>query len=363
VTPLYDLDNNITAYSCQIVKGTEDNGFIVVTASSDLFPIVQFSYTSKSPSEALKESTTSESDASLDKVYYTGAFDYFAGLKDKRNNVKFKSINGDLIERNDINKKFKVKKDKSTKNKDVWKSLKQVDRKVINELFVAGVTQPSDNGAENTYAGVITDPATYLKNRFGQSNTYTLDSSKTKKLENVGNWLQKEYESVNGVNVAGNGVNNCTLSALSNILIYWSANGYSKVPLDKVAIYSKVRAEAVKLGYTPTDGIGVTKNNNLVDAVWKAFGYTTGSGSNDYLWSMSTFKSEIDNNRPVIFSLASRPYYNHTIAVRGYTTYKNGSSNYEFLVVRDNWNKGDCYVSDQEGYFGCATYITPPSSK
>ncbi len=369
VTPLFDLDNIVTAYSCQVVKELEYKGYIIVSASSDLFPIIQFSYTSKSPSETLKNSVENDSDSSVDKVYYTGGFNYFVEVKDKNNDMNCKLITGDKIKKGDIKRQIKVNKKKVAKNRNIWESLKQIDRNMVNELFVAGVSQPSSNGAENNYAGVITNPTSYLKNRFGQSNTYTVNNSRTKKLDYVGNWLMQDYESTNGVNVAGAQVNNCTLSSLANILIYWSINGCTKVPLDKVAIYSKVRTEAVKLGYNPTDGISVTKNNNLVTNVWAAFGYTNGSGTDDYGWGgqssmFDKFITEINAGRPVIFSLASRPYYNHTIAVRGYTSYVlSGVGSYDFLVVHDNWNSGDCYISDQEGYFGCMTRITPPSPK
>lgn len=153
----------------------------------------------------------------------------------------------------------------------------------------------------------------------------------SRNLSNVGNWLQKEYETTDGVGATtGNSVNNCSLSALANILIYYAANGYSKIPLDRIKIYNSFRQRAILLGYNNTDGISVTSIDNLVEEAWKSFGYTDGSGSNNYAWSFAVFEAQINNSRPALFSLASRPYYNHTVAVKGYNIYKNGTSTYHF---------------------------------
>lgn len=355
IKPLYDFNNNITAYSCQIVNGTVDSGYIVVSASSDLNPIVEFSYESKSPSNYVKSTLATQNNTLVEKVYYTGGLDYFAGLKEKNKNIVNKDFDNKKIDKNDFKNSFKVKKDKLKDNNNAWDSIKKVDRNSINIMFNAG----NNNAGE-----VISDPAAYLKNYLGTSNTFTRDANRTKLLDYVGNWLQTEYERTGGIgSTTGTGVENCTLSSLSNILIYFSVNGFSKVPSDKLSIYRTVRAQAVKLGYTNTDGLSQTKNNNLVDAVWKAFGYTDGSGSNDYVWTYTSIKSKIDINRPVMLSMATGQYYNHTIAVRGYTSYSYAMAVYDFLVVHDNWNKGDRYISDSETKFGCATYIYSPTVK
>lgn len=356
ITPLYDFDNNVTAYSCQVANGSIDSGYIVVSASSDLSPIIEFSYESKSPSNYVKSTLATQNNASVDKVYYTGGLDYSASLKDKNNNVIHKDFNNEKINKKNLDNSFKIKKDKLKSNNEDWASLKKVNRNSLNLLFNTG-------NADNTTGGVISDPAAFLKNNIPTTNTYTRDTANTKLLDYVGNWLQTDYERTGGIgSPSGNGVENCTLSSLSNILIYFSANGFTKVPLDRLSIYRTVRAEAVKLGYTNTDGISVTKHNNLVDAVWKAFGYSDGSGTNDYLWDFYSVKSKIDINRPVMLGCASGQYYNHTIAVRGYTNYKYGSTTYMFLVVRDNWNSGDRYIANGWN-IACATYIYSPTNK
>lgn len=357
VTALYDFDNNITAYSCQVVNGSIDSGYIVVSASSDLNPIIEFSYDSKSPSNYVKSTLANQTNESVDKVYFTGGLDYLAGFKDKNNNIINKDFNNKNIDKKDFKNSFKVKKDKRKGNNEAWGSIKKVNRNSINIMF-------STNSSDNTSGGVISDLAAYLKNYLGTNNTFTRVANRTKLLNYVGNWLMTDYEKTGGIGSGtGSGVENCTLSSLSNILIYFSANGFSKVPLDRMSIYRTVRAEAVKLGFTTAAGICHTQNNNLVNAVWKAFGYADGSGSNDYVWTYTSIKSKIDVNRPVMLSMATGQYYDHTIAVRGYTSYSYAMAVYDFLVVPDNWNSGDRYISNSETKFGCATYIYSPTVK
>ncbi|MCX8131431.1 MAG: Spi family protease inhibitor [Clostridia bacterium] len=355
VTPLYGLDEDVTTYVFNISKGSQPKGYIVVAANTEMNPVVEFSYSAKSPIENLEAYTNGNSKQK--KLHYLGNLNYFSEYE----NNDLVSDYGEKQSKDKVKKFFNVNKSDKANNKQIWGNILKANDSVLKDFFVG------DNGNGE----VISDPAIYLQNTWNSAATYFKDSSNTKLLDYVGNWLQKDYETSDGVGkTTGSGVNNCTLSSLSNIFIYFSANGWTKVPLDKSAIYSKVRAEAVSLGYTPSGGLGVTKNNNLVTNSWKAFGYTNGSGSTSYTWSFSSIRSEIDNNKPVLFSLASGQYYNHTVAVRGYTKYKTlyqgtiASYTHDFYVVHDNWNSGDRYIyATTSTLVGAATYITPATPK
>lgn len=96
----------------------------------------------------------------VDKTYYMGNLKYFVGVKDKNNKLTYKSNHQKKLDKKDISKSFKTTKTFEATNKAAWASIRKIDRKSINELFVAG-------GDPNTYANVINDPVTYLKNRFG----------------------------------------------------------------------------------------------------------------------------------------------------------------------------------------------------
>ena len=160
-------------------------------------------------------------------------------------------------------------------------------------------------------------------------------------------------------------------------MLYYRALGYKKIPSTNSTLYSKIKAEATYLGYNydKSTGLSVTKNNNFVTNVWRkgksktgGFGYTSGSGSNNYMWTNNTAISNIDNNRPFMFSLASGKYYDHTVTVYGYKIYKNKRTNkqYTFLMLRDGWSSSVRYLAwtnTPGGYVGCVTSVTPPTSK
>ena len=166
-------------------------------------------------------------------------------------------------------------------------------------------------------------------------------------------------------NFSGN--ENCTLVATYNIMRYYRSKGYSKIPSNNTTLYNKIMTQAKNLGYNPNNksGLSVTKNNNLITNTWKkGFGYSSGSGSNNYFWTNSSIRSSISNGKPFIFSMASKPYYNHSIVVYGYKVYKNNRTGkqYEFLIVSDGWSSTTRYLAP-ENYVGCMTSVTPPSSK
>ncbi|WP_054750261.1 hypothetical protein [Ruminiclostridium josui] len=91
-TPLYDLDNNVTAYECKVVKDVQEKGYIIISASSSLNPIVEFSYESTTPANYMDSIIASDSQSSAEKKYYLGNQQYFVGIKDKNNKLEFKSI-------------------------------------------------------------------------------------------------------------------------------------------------------------------------------------------------------------------------------------------------------------------------------
>lgn len=208
--------------------------------------------------------------------------------------------------------------------------------------------------ANTSSAGVITNPLTYLHKNVGKStDTYTL---KTVTLSGVTKTTCSSLD--NG--------NNCTLTALYNIMSYYRAKGYSKIPTSNSTLYSKIKKEATSLGYTASDGLTVTKNNNLVKNTWRnGFGYSSGNGSNNYLWTATSATKSIDNGKPFMFSLASGYYYDHTVAVYGYRVYTNNRTgkSYTFLQIADGWSSTArflAWTNTGESYVACMTSITAP---
>ena len=150
------------------------------------------------------------------------------------------------------------------------------------------------------------------------------------------------------------------------MVYYRDVKKYSKIPTTLSGLYKKIRTQATNLGYTPNGGIGLTKNNNLVTNTWRdGFGYTSGEGSNNYLWANSTAINLLDDKKPFMFSLASGAYYNHTITIYGYVIYQNNRTNssYTFLNVYDGWSRTPRYLAWTNTptiHIACLTSITAP---
>lgn len=100
---------------------------------------------------------------------------------------------------------------------------------------------------------------------------------------------------------------------------------------------------------------------------WReGFGYSTGNGRNNYLWTDTTVTDALDNGKPFLFSLASGYYYDHTVAVYGYKTYKNDRTGekYTFLLLADGWHSSVRYLAwtnTVEAYVACMTTIITPT--
>ena len=129
----------------------------------------------------------------------------------------------------------------------------------IEELFLG---KKKYSGQDGYGYGGIYDCMEYLKNRYG--GTITLKSSRSLSMKS---FLMSDLEV---------GANNCTLTAITRILYYYKQKGYYKIDSNYNDIYTKVRKVAVKYGYSPDDGTGFTKINNIVEEVLDGYGYKKG---------------------------------------------------------------------------------------
>lgn len=122
--------------------------------------------------------------------------------------------------------------------------------------FTCSIEVSPDNTDVN---GVITSPLTYLKNNYGKktdtysTSTVLLSGMSRKTCSDLG------------------GHNNCTLTALYNVIKYYQFHGYKKITGGNTRIYNVIKEQASELGYDyeSSTGLSVTKNNNLVKNVWR----------------------------------------------------------------------------------------------
>lgn len=333
-TILYNLDNSISGYLFEIETNGISTGYITIGNAENAFSIIEYACEDNSISDTMlmKEENANE------QVYLTDGYEYVKELGDSYVTQDKQCI--DIKECKDLD--IKVSK-QELKNADklvdcVEEYIKEEDDEKLE--FYAGKSQ------NNTEGGVISSIPKYLKNYAGKSYTYTYKSKKSKVLSGVGTYLMTDLDSSTA--------NCCTLTALCNAMIYYRDKaGYSKIPNSNEKLYKMIKKKAKKLGYKASEGLSVTKNNNLVKNLFSTYGYNV-SSTNSYAWTNTSVKDAINNHGPALMSFASGQYYNHTVMLYGYKTYTSSSgASYLFFVVRDGWNSGARYVAGA----GACSYV------
>ena len=75
------------------------------------------------------------------------------------------------------------------------------------------------------------------------------------------------------------------------------------------------------------------------------FGYTISSSTNTF-WTESGAKSAINSYGPILMSCANKPYYDHTIMLFGYVTYKSSANDkYVFFATKDGYTNSTRYYA------------------
>ena len=266
-------------------------------------------------------------------VYSSGLGEYFVLATSN----KLFDVEGNEIDRNIINTKNPSKKIKRNNVNDELKELKTS----LDEWMIGYNGQI--NGANGTNAG-ITNTYQYVNDRYGSGWIYT-----TNKILPVSAYIQSAFSTSDN--------NNCVLSSVTTLLKYYQQyKGYSNIPNNIYTIYADVRKIAVNHGYTTSNGTPFTKINNIVTDSFAKYGYASVKGNSNYILSYSTFRNEIDNNRPVLFSNANGYYSNHNFVVIGYRSYTRSSAAKYFLRVNDNWTTSERWYDYSA--FSCCGSLT-----
>ena len=336
VVPMKTLDNTIIGYTFELKTTGKDTGYIFVKYNEEYNEIVIAEYSPNAKPLYLEAKIK----GNIRDVYSVGAGEYLV----LSTNNKLYDIVGNEVDKNIIAQEKPTKKIKVNALNDSLKEL----HVSIDEWMLGYDGQLI--GADGTNAG-ITDPLAYLKSRYG--GTWTV---KEEKILSVTAYLQNGFSSTD--------INNCVLSSVTTVLNYYRSNkGYSKIPSNVYTIYSDVKAIAIKYGYSPSgdglwSGVWPTKINNIVTDAFAKYGYTV-SGNSDYILSFGTFKQEIDNNRPVLFSNSNGYYNDHNFVVRGYRVYQSGSTTKNLLRVNDNWTTSERWYDYSA--FNCCGSLTKMS--
>jgi len=139
--------------------------------------------------------------------------------------------------------------------------------------------------------------------------------------------------------------NNCTIVSVMNILEFYEKELKKRFFSDKEAAHKFVLEKAGSLNYTEK-GLPVYKNRKFIRTIYKELNLYAKNKSH-YIPTKKSVLRELRQKRPVMLSLASGYYYDHTVTVSGYVTYKNNRTGkcYTFLTLADAWHKDERYLA------------------
>lgn len=190
----------------------------------------------------------------------------------------------------------------------------------------------------NLRGGLVTAPILYLKN-VKKSEETALELIDHREVESVGKALCQHFDNHS----------NCTLIGVFNLLsFYRDAKGFPNIPADSQELYKAIREVGDRYGYNfeREKGVPVYNNRRFLKAVLKAFGYRNVKVSAEYVVPMHKALKLLDKGTPFLLSLAYGVYFNHTVTVYGYETYRNKKTgrNYTFLLINDEWASEPRYI-------------------
>ncbi|MBO4680130.1 MAG: hypothetical protein J5626_10740 [Lachnospiraceae bacterium] len=192
--------------------------------------------------------------------------------------------------------------------------------------------------SDNFRGGLVTAPVLYLKNVKGIEEEYLLKESACE-VSSVGKALCGHF----------NDPSNCTLTGVFNLLsFYRDVRGFSNIPDDSSELYRVIREVGDRHGYNyeREKGIPVYNNRRYLKAVLRAFGYPDVKVLAEFVVPMGKAIELLDNGSPFLLSIAYGVYFNHTVTVYGYETYRDTRTGrrYTFLLVNDEWSAAPRYI-------------------
>jgi hypothetical protein len=338
ITALFDLDNNPSAYLFELKdKQGNDNGYIVVSASKNENPIIEYSYqgqpfinTAKSVTQADSQKSHPGKKAKKDniKLYYLGDLTYLDEVQLDDNTTQAFDISTSDYKDVNIDDIKKIKKDKKTDTQysQLWDF---VSKNHLKTQQSTGGSNPPDNSST-----FITNPSLY-------ESGYSSSSSKDCTGYNITYNVMSDFR--NG------GV--CAPTAATNLCEYWRSRNYSKYhALEKSSGWQGTFNSFYSLmGTSSSTGTLDSKVSPAYINYFKQVGlscsssFTSGTNYGNYI------VSALNNDSPCHLILhGNNMYGDHSVLALGYKQYV---YTYAFGMIGKNSN----YIRIEDGWISSPT--------
>jgi hypothetical protein len=306
----YDMHGDITAYSFDVMKNKEYDGYIIISATKDKFPILEFSkgqLPNEIPKMVKKSQNEIENYANKNKLnveesipIYEGPTFYYNqySLQDNKNGTK---------------------------------------KKVIVDLVTSNIISEENESSFNR-----TDKVRVIENKKIKEAWYDLESRITGKTTNVETVSSKSPTVKMIVNVPFEAwYLGCAPTSATMVLEYWDEHGYSNLPSG----HTLIQELATAMDTNTTTGSTVNRKIAVgIETVCENHQYTNFESIFDSSLSMSEAMTEINAVRPFVLSMenggvgsgypSTSPYGNHSVTCIGYY---DGTTT-DTLFIHDTWD-------------------------
>jgi len=341
----FDLNDQPTAYAFEIVVDGKYDGYILISANTGNYPVLEVTKgtipgteaTAISKSQQAADTIASEDHLTVtdSKPVYLGSLSYYR---------KYSTTNRSGQKDRDI---F-MDEHSGTIMKSIQKSANETTPANTAEYKQLQVQKKADIQAQ-------WDKQRLLLSGESAERTALLNSIQATRSSNY----------VYGVPyfIQDSTYNGCSPMSGAMIVSFWSTHGYSALPSARETLFTQLANEMGTGSSWPLDGS--TWPWRIAPGISRVF-YTYTSltpASNDYLPGWSGFVSEINSGRPFELSMrnggtsvgGSQPYGQHSVAVVGYV-----SSINNFITIHDTWDaSNDRLLQDNSWSNIMATWVRP----
>ena len=320
ITPLYNVDDQITAYCVDTESSNGECGYIVVSADTEKPLILEYSpetvmYVEGGVDEEDLYAVSSLSEDEK-RVYYYGPLSYSMEKKENYENIATYEDDENYDNGNDLGGE-------------------KYDSAIAKELVLNIQSAAAQVPMNTAGSGVlpINDPVEYIKYWYGGYNYKNYDYHN---LDRNNEWIEPYI-------IAKNDTNACVLYATAAIIHYWRPEWkYSNILYRCKQIYRDIWPASkdfeIQMGY----------HWRFVRAVLDSYDLTHwNTGSDLSAWSRG--KSEISNGNPCILCIANGGgYKNHAVTAYAWTMFHvySGTENLYlgFFKVQDGYSEKSKYV-------------------
>jgi hypothetical protein len=319
----YDLNDKVTAYAFDVIVDEEYAGYILVSATTDKYPILEVT---KGNIPGTDDATTRASGNAINKYVsgtglsitesrplYLGSLSYYRKYStENRDGIKEQDIfvderTGQIAE---FPKQSMTEATLNTVEYEEMQVLKRADIKQQWEkqrVLISGSDPAERTALMNSVQATRSSKYVYGVPLFKQDSTY----------------------------------NGCSPMASAMVVSFWSTHGYPALPSDRATLFTQLANQMGTGTAWPFDGVTWPwRIESAIDRVF--YSYTSLSpASNDYFPGWSGFVSEINSGRPFVLSMHvggtavgnTQAYGDHSVAVVGYV-----SSINNFVTIHDTWD-------------------------